>query len=88
MKRLEHLEYKERTTAGTARLKKRRLRGDVIKVYQYLKGGCNDNTARLLPVVPTDRARHNAQRLKHRRLLLNVREHFHWDSDCTGEQAA
>jgi len=43
---------------------------------KYLQGGCQEDGARLFPVVPSDSTRGNGHKLKHRKFQLNRRKNF------------
>jgi len=53
---------------------KRKLRGNLINVYKYLKRGCRQDGARLFSVVPSDRTGGNGHKLTHRKFYLTLRK--------------
>ncbi|KGL83942.1 hypothetical protein N309_04152, partial [Tinamus guttatus] len=84
---LEHLPYEERLRElGLFSREKRRLRGDLISVFKYLKGGSEEDGAVLFSVVATNRSRGNGLKLKHQKFYRNLRKNFltvrvteHWN---------
>jgi len=76
VKRLEGMSYEGwLRTWDLYSLETRRLRGDLIALYSFLRRGCGKGGADLFSLVPSDMTCGNGSKLHQRRFRLDMRKH-------------
>ena len=89
IKGLKHLSYKDMLRElGFLSLEKRRLQGDLIAAFQYLKGDNKKEDNQFFTWVDSDRTRGNGFKLKEGKFRLDARGKFFTERGAMLEQAA
>jgi len=74
---MEYLSYKERLRELVLfSLEKRRLQGDLIEAFQYLKGAYRKDGENIFSRACCDRTRSNGFKLRESRFRLDIRKNF------------
>ena len=77
VKGLEGMSYEEQLrTLGLSGLEKRKLSGNLIALYSFLRRGSGEGGADLFSLGSSDRMCGNGSKLCQRRIRLDIRKHF------------
>ena len=73
---LDHLSYeKGLQDLGLLSLEKK-LREDLISIYEFIKRGCKENEGEFFSVVPIARTRGSGHKLEYKKFHLNLKSNF------------